>query len=126
MKHFLALNDIFFMHETLINKYGGSTGIRDSKAVEAAMARPQCGYYRDTIEEAVAILESLLINHPFVDGNKRTAFAACYVYLRLNGLKLEATPDWLYSRIIAWIEKPRGRFEAMSADLRMCVSHCQG
>lgn len=54
-------------------------------AVESSIYRPQCGYYADIVEEACALMESLLINYPFVDGNKRTAFAAFDVFLRING-----------------------------------------
>jgi death-on-curing family protein len=72
--------------QVLLEKYGGADGLRDAGALEAAAFRPQCGYYNDQVEEAAALLESLLINHPFIDGNKRTAFAAADVFLRLNGI----------------------------------------
>jgi death-on-curing protein len=64
--------------------------MRDLGALEAALFRPQCGYYADTFDEAAALWESLAQNHPFVDGNKRTAFAATYTFLRLNGILLIA------------------------------------
>jgi len=73
------------MHGVLINKFGGSSGIRDQGALEAALLRPQSGYYPDLIAEAAALFESLAVNHPFVDGNKRIAFAAMDTFLRING-----------------------------------------
>jgi death-on-curing protein len=87
-------------------------------ALEAALFRPQSGYYADIAEEAAALLESLLINHPFVDGNKRTAVAACDVFLRINGHCLNADPDSLYSRIMAWIAASEDRFARILADVR--------
>ena len=61
--------------------------MRDRAALEAALARPQAGYYRDIIEEAAALLESLSENQPFVDGNKRTAIAVAAAFLRVNGYR---------------------------------------
>ncbi len=91
-------------------------------AVEAAACRPQCGYYGDIVEEAAALLESLLVNHPFVDGNKRVAFAACDVFLRINGCRMQADPDWLFQRMMAWIDCREGRFERIIQDLQTCVA----
>jgi death-on-curing protein len=71
----------------LINRYGGSAGVRDMGALEAALYRPQSGYYEDVIQQAAALWESLSQNHPFVDGNKRIAFAAMDIFLRIGGFK---------------------------------------
>jgi death-on-curing protein len=60
----------------LIERFGGSHGLRDQGALESALARPQTGYYLDLIEEAAALWESLSQNHPFIDGNKRIAITA--------------------------------------------------
>jgi len=68
------------------------------------------------------LLESLLINHPFVDGNKRTAFAACDVFLRSNGLRITARWEQLYELILRWIAlAPNERFQAMENDLRPLI-----
>ena len=76
------------MHERLIERFGGSHGIRDLGLLESALYRPQSGYY-DTLEQmASALFESLIINHPFVDGNKRVAFFVADVFLRMNGVRL--------------------------------------
>jgi len=63
----------------LIDELGGSDSVRDLGALEAAVFRPQTGYYEDSIAEAVALFESLIQNHPFIDGNKRTALRAMNV-----------------------------------------------
>ena len=82
---YLTVADVLGMYTVLMQRYGGAGGVRDPGALEAALFRPQTGYYDDIIAEAAALLESLAINHPFVDGNKRIAFAAADVFLRING-----------------------------------------
>ena len=77
MRDYPTLHEVLAIHAEAIKVYGGSNGVRDIGAIEAALFRPQSGYYADIIEEAAALMESLLINHPFVDGNKRVAFASC-------------------------------------------------
>ena len=88
---YIRVDDVLAIHEDQILRYGGSAGVRDPGLLEAALFRPQTGYYSSVIEEAAALWESLSQNHPFVDGNKRTAFAATYVFLRINGLRISAT-----------------------------------
>ena len=68
-------------------------GLEDAGLVQAALLRPQTGYYNDIIEEAAALWESLTMNHGFVDGNKRVAFFATDVFLRLNGFKIDVEPE---------------------------------
>lgn len=84
---YLTIIEVLSIHKILIEKYGGMDGIRDMGALDAALFRPQTGYYDDIIEEAAALWESLSQNHPFIDGNKRTAFAVTYTFLTLNGCK---------------------------------------
>ena len=79
------LDDVLAIHEDQIRRFGGSPGIRDMGLVEMSLFRPQTGYYKDVIAEAAALWESFMQNHPFIDGNKRTAFAVLYVFLRVNG-----------------------------------------
>ena len=121
MRDYPTLHEILAIHELSIDTYGGSKAVRDLGAIEAALFRPQSGYYADIIEEAVALMESLLINHPFVDGNKRTAFAVCYVFLDINGHSLDATAEWLHSRMFCWLDEREKRFETIVNDLRLCV-----
>ena len=90
---YIRVEEILAIHADQIERYGGAEGIRDPGLLEAALFRPQTGYYPTLIDEAAALWESLSQNHPFVDGNKRTAFAATYVFLAINGLDIIATDD---------------------------------
>ena len=91
-RDYLTIADAMALHEILIRRYGGSPGLRDPGALEAALFRPQTGYYPDLVAEAAALFESLAVNHPFVDGNKRVAFAAVDVFLRINGYRIRRAP----------------------------------
>ena len=72
----LSVDEVLALHERLVERFGGRRGIRDPGLLESALYRPQTGYYSDLAEMAAALFESLLMNHPFVDGNKRVAFFA--------------------------------------------------
>lgn len=113
MPTYLTMDEIVMMHEILIQKFGGSAGIRDKGALEGAVYRPQSGYYNDRITEAAALFESLAINHPFVDGNKRIAFAAMDVFLRMNGYKLNTNSQDTYNFIIGMFEEQKLDIENM-------------
>lgn len=90
---YIRVDDILAIHADQIERYGGGEEIRDPGLLEAALFRPQTGHYPTLIEEAAALWESLSQSHPFVDGNKRTTFAATYVFLAINGLDVTATDD---------------------------------
>jgi death-on-curing protein len=91
-------------------------------ALESSVYRPQCGYYADIVEEACALMESLLINQPFVDGNKRTAFAVFDVFLRINGKHFKMDSARLYTLIMHWIGLPPSmRLKNMMQDVRLFV-----
>jgi len=89
----------------LIDHFGGPPGVRDLGLLESALYRPRTGYYRDIAEMASALLESLLMNHPFNDGNKRVAFFATDVFLRLNGWKLKVNPNKGHQFLIGLLER---------------------
>jgi death on curing protein len=89
MRQFLTVAEVYRMQYLLIEMFGGLHGVRDPGAVEAAVFRPQIGYYNSIEEEAAALVESLANNHGFIDGNKRIAFAAADVFLRQNGSFIE-------------------------------------
>jgi death on curing protein len=97
---YLTVADALGMHTVLMQRYGGALGVRDPGALEAALYRPQTGYYEDIVAEAAALLESLAINHPFIDGNKRIAFAAADVFLRINGWRLQREPMQIHAEMI--------------------------
>ena len=104
---FLSLDEAIAIHERLIEKFGGSPGLRDKGLLESALYRPQTGYYADLAQMAAALFESLVSNHAFVDGNKRAAFFLCDVFLRLNGWKLKMSADTAYTFIVGSLEKGR-------------------
>jgi death on curing protein len=109
------------MHADQIEHYGGSHGVRDLGLLEAALFRPQTGYYADLIEEAAALWESLSQNHPFLDGNKRTAFAAAYTFLAINGYRLVAGAQETYDFVAGLYEEDRFRFDNLVSWLRQHV-----
>lgn len=86
---YLTVAEVIEMHRQLVDEFGGIHGIRDQGLFEAAVFRPQNGYYDDLIHEAAALMESLANNHAFLDGNKRISLAATDTFLRINGLYLE-------------------------------------
>ena len=108
---YIRVDDVLAIHADQIKRYGGTHGIRDPGLLEAALFRPQTGYYASLIEEAVALWESLSQNHPFVDGNKRTAFAATYVFLLINGLRISATDEGTQSFVLGLYESQQLQFE---------------
>ena len=104
LRDYPTVADVLGMHTVLIQRYGGAPGVRDPGALEAALFRAQTGYYEDIVAEAAALLESLAINHPFVDGNKRIAFAAADVFLRINGWRLQRSPMQIHAEMIQMFE----------------------
>jgi len=98
MMRYLSLFEVLELHEAIISISGGSRGIRDINALESAINQPritfdQTDLYPDIISKAGALCFSLVMNHPFVDGNKRIGHAAMETYLMLNGYQIEATVD---------------------------------
>jgi death-on-curing protein len=113
-RDYLTVADVLGLHAVLIQRYGGAPGVRDPGALEAALFRPQTGYYEDIVMEAAALFESLAINHPFVDGNKRIAFAAVDVFLRINGWRLQRAPMQIYAEMMRMFET--GTFDIAHLD----------
>lgn len=105
MPIYLTLDEVLRMHEMLLAAFGGAKGIRDLGLIESALLRPQTGYYADLIEESAALWESMAMNHGFVDGNKRVAFASVELFLQLNGVDIAASNDelevFIYSNLEA-------------------------
>jgi len=114
-----TLEEALYLHDRLIERFGGSTGVRDLGLLESALARPRSGYYASLSLQAAALMQSLSQNHAFMDGNKRVAFAITAVFLHLNGHRLvvgaDAAERFLIDRVIvakaeideiaAWVEK---------------------
>ena len=101
----LSVEEALGIHERLVERFGGIPGVRDRGLLESALFRPQTGYYPDIAAMAAALFESLLMNHPFVDGNKRVAFFATDVFLRLNEWKLEVDAEATHRQLIEWLEQ---------------------
>ena len=109
MTIYLTLADTLEIHRAVIADSGGSSGVRDVGLLDSAIHRPQASFakldlYPSLPEKAAALLHSLTLNHPFVDGNKRTAFTATDIFLRLNGWQFAADEDHLYDFVIAVTE----------------------
>jgi death-on-curing protein len=119
MSDFLTVAEVYAIQYRLIDLFGGLHGVRDQGAVEAAVFRPQTGYYNSIEEEAAALMESLGNNHGFLDGNKRIAFAATDVFLRRNGFYIEIGAaeghdviygsmdrgEFRFAQIVEWLRK---------------------
>ena len=108
---FLSLAETTAIHERLIGRFGGTSGLRDKGLLESALFRPQTGYYQDLARMAAALFESLINNHAFVDGNKRVAFFTCDVFLRLNGWKLSVKADEGYQFIVGSLDTGQCDYE---------------
>ena len=110
MIRYLSSGQILFIHARLIERFGGIHGLRDPGALEAAIARPQATFggkdlYPDLMSKAAALAHSLLINHPFVDGNKRTAFACMDLFLQENKFVVSADDNACEEMILRVIRK---------------------
>jgi death on curing protein len=110
MPEYLTVAEVYRMHHRLIELFGGLHGVRDKGGVEAAVFRPQTGYYNSIEEEAAALMESFANNHGLLDGNKRIAFAAADVFLRRNGSYLEVEAREGFEFIVGSMERHEFRF----------------
>ena len=110
MADYLTVAEVYRMQHRLIELFGGLHGVRDKSAVEAAVFRPQIGYYDSFEEEAAALMESLVNNHGFLDGNKRVAFTAAEVVLRGNGSYIEVDGLDGHAFIVGSMERHEFRF----------------
>lgn len=118
---FLSVDEAETIHRRLIEEFGGPAGIRDRGLLDSALHRPQTGYYVDTAEMAAAQFESLLINHPFVDGNKRVAFFATDVFLRLNGWQFVVEAEAAHAFLIDLLERGECTFQNLLPWIRMSI-----
>ena len=101
----MPIFEVLAIHESVLSLHGGSNGIRDIGGLESAIASPFQSFgghdlYPTAFEKAAAIGESLVMNHPFVDGNKRTGYVLLETLLRIEGYKISASDDKLYDFVI--------------------------
>ncbi len=108
---FPTIEEIIAIHNILIEQTGGAPGLREMGPLESAALRPQVGYYSDVFEEAAALMESLAVNHAFVDGNKRIAFAIADTFLRMNGYCIDCDNRASYEFFIGLFETGSFNFE---------------
>ncbi len=118
---FLTLDEALLIHEELITTFGGAEGIRDLGLLESALFRPRTGYYSDLIEMASALFESLLMNHAFVDGNKRIAFFGVDTFLRINSFKISVADDYAHQQLISMLETHTANKSNLEKFLRLHV-----
>ncbi len=123
----IELKDVLSIHKILIDHFGGSLGIRDLEALEAALARPFGTFdnkelYPSPKKKAAALIESIVKNHPFVDGNKRVGYVLMRLLLLEKNMDIEATEEekfqfvigiasgnFDYNSILNWIEDHTGK-----------------
>lgn len=118
---FLSTEEVLAIHRTLLDRFGGPPGVRDAGLLESALHRPATGYYADLAEMAAALFESLLMNRPFVDGNKRVAFLATDVFLRLNGWRLRVDADEAHAFLIGLLERGECDFQHLVPWIRSVI-----
>ena len=102
----IGINEVIELHHEIIKISGGGSGVRDEGSLMAAIARPfatfdQNDLYATAIEKPAAIFESIVINHPFIDGNKRTSYVLMRLILREGGLDIKVTEEEKYTMVIS-------------------------
>lgn len=110
---FLSRDEVLEIHRVLLERFGGPAGVRDYGLLESALYRPRTGHYTDLAEMAAALFESLIMNHPFIDGNKRVAFFATDVFLRMNSYRLKVDANKAHRFLIGLLENNRCNFEQL-------------
>lgn len=118
---FLSVDETVAIHDQLIDRFGGRAAIRDAGLLEASLFRPQTGHYEDLGAMAAALFESLLFNPAFVEGNRRLAFFATDVFLRLNGYRFDVDPSNAERFIADLLDKGRRQRSAILPLIRRSV-----
>jgi death-on-curing protein len=114
MMRYLTLIEVLNLHRQIIEQSGGALGVRDLGALESALAQPRMTFggedlYPTLVDKAAAVGFSIIMNHPFVDGNKRTGHAAMETFLVLNGMEISASVDEQEQVILALASGNSGR-----------------
>jgi len=118
---FLSCDELLEINTKLLERFGGPSGIRDLGLLESALFRPQTGYYNDLVEMGAALFESLILNHPFVDGDKRIAFFGTDVFLRLNGYKLDVVATEAHTFLIDLLGRRQCSYENLLPWIRQSI-----
>jgi len=122
---FLSLDEVLELHADQISSFGGTPGVRDEGLLESALAQPQAtlggDFLHPTIsEQAAAYLYHIAMNHPFIDGNKRTAFAVTDTFLRLNACTLNLTDDRAFDLVMR-VARGTMTKEELSREFESCI-----
>ena len=88
-----TLAEVLELHRVLIERFGGEAGVRDLGLLQSALVRPQTGYYESLSLQGAALLQSLILNHAFLDGNKRVGIATTLIFFRMNGYRMKIDTD---------------------------------
>lgn len=123
--NFVSKSMVLSIHARQIERFGGTPGVRDEGLLESALAQPQATFggqfLHPTIsEQAAAYLYHIAMNHPFIDGNKRTAFAVMDTFLRLNGCALNLTDDRAYDLVMR-VARGTMTKEELSTEFESCI-----
>ncbi|WP_230967380.1 type II toxin-antitoxin system death-on-curing family toxin [Nostoc commune] len=123
----MTISQVLDIHQRQIQRFGGTSGVRDEGLLDSALAQPQASFGGELLhptihEQAAAYLYHLAMNHPFIDGNKRTAFAVMLTFLNLNGYTLSLSQEQAYNLVIRVVEKEISK-EELSGFLEL---HLQG
>ena len=121
-RNFPTVEEAIAIHDDLLAQLGGSTGLRDMGALQSTLLRPQTGYYDGPIEEAAGLMESLAMNHPFVDGNKRVAFFVTDAFLHMNGSFIDCDSKEAYDYFMQLFDTNTFRFAELCSWLEEHVS----
>jgi death-on-curing protein len=122
---FFSLDEVLELHADQISSFGGTPGVRDEGLLESALAQPPATFggqfLHPTIsEQAAAYLYHIAMNHPFIDGNKRTAFAVMDTFLRLNACTLNFTDDRAYD-LVRRVARGTMTKEELSREFESCI-----
>ena len=112
---YFSIKEVISIHDDQVALFGGGEGMRDEGALVSAVMRPQIGYYESLVQEAAAMMESLAMNHPFLDGNKRAAFFATDAFLRMNGHFINCDSEEAYAFFMHLFETGTFRFAQLNA-----------
>lgn len=123
----ISVKEALEIHRTLIDQFGGTTGVRDPLMLESALNRPfqtfdQVDLYPAPVDKAAAICESIVVNHPFLDGNKRTGYVLMRLILLENEMDIEASESDKYDLIIS-VSKGESKLEEIKAWLSSHTRH---
>lgn len=110
---YLAADEVLLIHERILDKFGGAGGLRDWGSLDSAVNRPRVAFggrdlYPDIFAKAAALGHSLVLNHPFVDGNKRTAWEAMHTFIEENGCSLRAEHEEIVELMLGIEDKSLG------------------